>query len=84
MALHGIYLNVGQPSNVLERTLTFDYSWNGNYLLMRNVTMYKNQIDTAPDDATPFSQNEVVRFEMLTDKTYLISTFRPTFACTLR
>ncbi|MEE3660528.1 FidL [Brenneria sp. g21c3] len=84
IALHGIYINVGQPSNIIERTMMFDYSWNNNYLLMKNITMYKNPVDTAPDDATPFSQNEVVKFEMLTDKTYLVSSFRPSFACNIR
>ena len=84
MALHGIYINVGNPSDIIERTMTFDYTWNNNYLLMKNITMYKNPIDTAPDDATPFSQNEVVKFELLMDKTYLISSFRPSFACSIR
>ncbi|MCG8706998.1 hypothetical protein JHU04_000180 [Brenneria sp. 4F2] len=84
MALHGIYINVGNPSDIIERTMTFDYTWNNNYLLMKNITMYKNPVDTAPDDATPFSQNEVVKFELLMDKTYLISSFRPSFACSIR
>ncbi|ATA24810.1 hypothetical protein BIY26_21605 [Brenneria goodwinii] len=84
IALHGVYINVGQPSDIIERTMMFDYNWNNNYLLMKNITMYKSPIDTAPDDATPFSKNEVVKFEMLTDKTYLVSSFRPSFACSIR
>ncbi|WP_139823920.1 hypothetical protein [Lonsdalea iberica] len=84
MALHGIYIDVNKPADVLERTLTFDYSWNGNYLIMRNTAMFKNLVDTAPDNATPYSKNEVIRFEMLTDKVYLVSAFRPTFACNVR
>lgn len=84
MALHGIYIDVDKPANVLERTLTFDYSWNGNYLIMKNTAMFKNLADTAPDNATPYSKNEVIRFEMLTDKVYLVSAFRPTFACNVR
>lgn len=84
MALHGIYIDVDKSADVLERTLTFDYSWNGNYLIMKNTNMFKNLADTAPDNATPYSKNEVIRFEMLTDKVYLVSAFRPTFACNVR
>ncbi|MFP1740669.1 hypothetical protein [Lonsdalea quercina] len=84
MALHGIYIDINKSSNVLERTLTFDYNWNGNYLIMKNICMFKSSADTSPDNATPFSKNEVVRLEMLTDKVYLINAFRPTFACNVR
>ncbi|MFP1837910.1 hypothetical protein [Lonsdalea quercina] len=84
MALHGIYIDVNKSADVLERTLTFDYDWNGNYLIMKNICMFKSSADTAPDNATPYSKNEVVRFEMLTNKVYLISAFRPTFACNVR
>lgn len=84
MALHGIYIEVDKPADVLERTLTFDYSWNGNYLIMKNTALFKNVADTAPDNATPYSKNEVIRFEMLTNKVYLVSAFRPTFACNVR
>lgn len=84
MALHGIYIDVNTPSEILERTFTFDYSWNGNYLIMKNTCMFKSSADTAPDNATPYSKNGVIRFEMLTDKVYLVNAFRPTFACNLR
>ncbi|KAA8997638.1 FidL [Affinibrenneria salicis] len=84
IAVNGLYINVGQPPHIIERTLTFDYNWNGNYLSMRNIAMHKNMVDNSPDDAIPYSPNEVIRFEMLTDNSWLISSFRPDFTCNIR
>lgn len=77
-----LYLGPDEDYRRIERTLSFDYLWGENYLLMSNVVMYKNVNDRAPDDATSFTKNDVMKFERITPYAWLI-THNQGFACNL-
>lgn len=85
MLVNGVYIGDSGVPLTIRRIFSFDAIRESNRLVVRNITLDKNINDDAPEDAIPIlGENDVIKIEMLTKYTYLISTVQSKMACNIR
>ncbi|PWC14847.1 FidL [Brenneria roseae subsp. americana] len=83
--VNGIYIGEDGVPLTIRRVFSFDAIWSSYHLVVRNIAIDKNINDNAPDNAIPIlGENDVIKIEMLTKYTYLISTVQSKMACNIR